>query len=121
MRALHPDVVVMDINMPRMNGLEAAKLIKREFPRVGIVGLSIHESGEMVETMAVAGISFCVTKDAAAKRLCPRFKPHFPNTLTKLNLNSTTEGFTQSNELWGWTNSWTKTSECSPERFPAAF
>lgn len=76
-RALHPDVVVMDINMPRMNGLEAAKLIKREFPRVGIVGLSIHDSEEMVETMAAAGISSYVRKDNAAKTLCPAIDAAF--------------------------------------------
>jgi DNA-binding NarL/FixJ family response regulator len=51
-----PDVVVMDINMPVMNGIEAAQRIKREFPEVGIVGLSIHDSGEMVERMSAAGI-----------------------------------------------------------------
>lgn len=76
-RALHPDVVVMDINMPRMNGLEAAKLIRREFPRVGIVGLSIHDSEEMVETMAAAGISSYVTKDAAVKTLCHAIEAAF--------------------------------------------
>jgi DNA-binding NarL/FixJ family response regulator len=69
-RAFHPDVVVMDINMPRMNGIEAARVIKREFPDVGIVGLSIHDSGEMVERMSDAGISAYVTKEAAVKTLC---------------------------------------------------
>ena len=69
-RAVHPDVVVMDINMPRMNGIDAARLIKREFPHIGIVGLSIHDTGEMVERMSEAGIAAYVTKEAAVKTLC---------------------------------------------------
>ena len=70
-RAFHPDVVVMDLNMPRMNGMEAARLIKREFPQIGIAGLSIHNAGEMVEGMAGAGISAYVKKEAAGTTLCP--------------------------------------------------
>jgi CheY-like chemotaxis protein len=69
-RAFSPHVVVMDINMPVMNGIEAARRIKLEFPHIGIVGLSIHDGGDMVERMSAAGISAYVTKEAAVKTLC---------------------------------------------------
>lgn len=67
----------MDINMPRMNGIDARRLIKSEFPHVGIVGLSVNESEEMIEMMSAAGISAYVTKDSAVKTLCGAIEQAF--------------------------------------------
>lgn len=69
-RALKPDVVVMDINMPEMNGIEATKRIKEEFPDTAVIGLSVHQGTNIAQTMADAGISKYLTKESAVEALC---------------------------------------------------
>ncbi len=69
-RKLKPDVVVMDINMPRMNGIEATKRIKEEFPHIAVIGLSVHEEGDLAQTMREAGICGYVRKESAVETLC---------------------------------------------------
>ena len=67
--ALKPDVVVMDVNMPRMDGVEASKRIKREFPSMVVIGLSMHDGGEHESAMRESGAAAYLTKDSAADRL----------------------------------------------------
>ncbi len=69
-RKLKPDVVVMDINMPRMNGIEATKRIKEEFPHIAVIGLSVHEEGDLAQMMREAGICGYVRKESAVETLC---------------------------------------------------
>ena len=59
-RSLHPDVVLMDISMPGMNGIEATRIIKAEMPDVRVIGLSIHEDVGMRSKMEQAGaVAYC--------------------------------------------------------------
>jgi len=62
--ALQPDVVLMDVRMPEMDGIEATRLLKQRFPGIGIVALSGHEDQEIVREMLVAGASGYVLKDS---------------------------------------------------------
>ncbi|MGZ8593459.1 MAG: response regulator, partial [Actinomycetota bacterium] len=62
--ALEPDVVLMDVRMPEMDGIEATRLLKERFPDVGVVALSGHEDQEIVREMLVAGASGYVLKDS---------------------------------------------------------
>jgi PAS domain S-box-containing protein len=67
--ALKPDVVIMDVNMPRMDGVEASKRIKRELPATVVIGLSMHEGGHHESAMRQSGAAAYLTKDSAAERL----------------------------------------------------
>jgi signal transduction histidine kinase len=61
---LDPDVVLMDVRMPVMDGIEATRRLKERFPGVGVVALSGHEDQEIVREMLVAGASGYVLKDS---------------------------------------------------------
>jgi len=67
--ALKPDVVVMDVNMPRMDGVEASKRIMRDLPSTVVIGLSMHEGGHHESAMRESGAAAYLTKDSAAERL----------------------------------------------------
>jgi DNA-binding NarL/FixJ family response regulator len=62
-RKLLPDVVVMDIAMPNLNGVEAARQITHEFPKVKVIALSMHSDRTFVVSMLKAGASGYVLKD----------------------------------------------------------
>jgi two-component system NarL family response regulator len=62
--AVEPDVVLMDVRMPVMDGIEATRCLKRLHPRVGVVALSGHEDQDVVREMLVAGASGYVLKDS---------------------------------------------------------
>ncbi len=77
-KALDPDVVLMDISMPGMNGIEATRILRRECPGVNVIGLSMFTAAEQAATLLDAGAVAYVSKaDAAetlvaAMRRCPR-------------------------------------------------
>jgi len=65
----HPDIVIMDVNMPRMNGIEATAHLKRRHPTVVVIGLSVHAGPENREAMLKAGAVLLLTKEAAVREL----------------------------------------------------
>lgn len=67
--ALHPQVVVMDIAMPILNGLEATRQIRRRFPAMRVVILTMHDSRQYLLQAVDAGATGCVLKRAAGTEL----------------------------------------------------
>ncbi len=66
---LRPDVVLMDVKMPSLNGLEATALITRDYPNVRVVILSMYTTEEYVIQALRAGASGYLLKDAATTEL----------------------------------------------------
>lgn len=66
---LQPDVVLMDIAMPRLNGLEATCQIHRNCPRVKVLILTMHENEEYIRQALANGAMGYILKDAAASDL----------------------------------------------------
>jgi two-component system response regulator NreC len=64
-----PDVILMDIHLPDLSGIEATKLIKEKCPKVAIVALTINEDEEYFFKMLEAGASGYVPKRAAPEEL----------------------------------------------------
>ncbi len=68
-RQLQPDIVVMDINMPHLNGIEATRQILAEFPQTRILALSIHSGKRYVEEMIEAGVAGYLLKESVPEEL----------------------------------------------------
>ncbi len=65
-RELLPDVVLMDVSLAGMNGIEATRIIHREWPFIRIIGLSMFEEGERAVAMRSAGATEYLTKSGPA-------------------------------------------------------
>ncbi|HEU5012572.1 MAG TPA: response regulator transcription factor [Roseiflexaceae bacterium] len=64
-----PDIVIMDISMPRLNGIQATAELKRTSPHVKVLALSVHEDTSYLQELMHAGASGYVLKRAAADAL----------------------------------------------------
>ena len=66
---LRPDVMVLDVTMPKMNGLEACRIIRRQDPSVEILFVTQHDSPQMMREALEAGARGYVVKSNAARDL----------------------------------------------------
>ena len=68
-RELGPDLVLMDVRMPVMDGLEATRKIKQEMPRTSVMMVTMHENPDYLFEAVKAGAAGYVLKDASGERL----------------------------------------------------
>jgi DNA-binding NarL/FixJ family response regulator len=91
---LKPDLVVLDITMPELNGLEATRQILKALPRTEVLVLTIHESEQVVHEVLDAGARGYVLKSDAGRDLVAavqalsQHKPFFTPTVTEMVLGA---------------------------------
>lgn len=66
---MRPDIILMDVNMPEMTGIEATKRVGQLLPDVSVIGLSAEEEDEYLEEMVNAGASDYVVKSSGSTEL----------------------------------------------------
>lgn len=64
-----PDVVLMDINMPEMNGIDAIEVFKEQLPHTRLLMLSMHDSREYISTSTMYGASGYLLKDVSTDEI----------------------------------------------------
>ena len=67
--SLQPDVIVMDVRMPKLNGIEATRAIVASMPHVRVIGLSMHEEADMATSMKGVGAAAYLTKGGPPEAL----------------------------------------------------
>jgi DNA-binding NarL/FixJ family response regulator len=65
-----PEIILMDINLPDMNGTELCKIVKQQYPQVRILGLSTFNQQAVIKNMIDSGASGYVLKNATGEELC---------------------------------------------------
>lgn len=73
-REHRPDVALVDITMPTMNGLEVAEVLKRDFPSVQVVIVSQHDSRGFQWAALAAGVSGYIVKSNVGRDLIPELR-----------------------------------------------
>ncbi|HJR75378.1 MAG TPA: response regulator transcription factor [Nitrospiraceae bacterium] len=67
--SLRPAVVLMDVGLSRLNGIDATRRIKDLLPHTAIIGLSVHDVGHIESAMLAAGASAFLSKDTSPDQL----------------------------------------------------
>ena len=73
-----PDVIIMDLNLPGLNGIEATRHIKEAHPQIVIIGLSVQSTPDRAEALLGAGAVALLTKEQAAEDLYAVISRHMP-------------------------------------------
>ena len=76
-RELKPDLVLMDVRMPHINGIEATRLIKSVMPEIKVIMLTLFDEEEYREAAFASGASAYVLKKAIATELIPSIRRTF--------------------------------------------
>lgn len=78
---LHPDVVIMDITLPDISGIEATRRLKQQFPDLNVVALTIHEDEQYFFEMLQAGAAGYIPKRAAPEDLILAIRSAFADEI----------------------------------------
>jgi len=68
-RDLEPDIVMMDLSLPKMSGIEATRIIRKDFPQTRVLALTMHMEEVYVRGALEAGASGYLVKDARPNEL----------------------------------------------------
>lgn len=99
--ALKPDIVIMDISMPDLNGIEAAKRIRKASPSTEVLILSVHYSDQLIREIVEAGVRGYIVKSDSDRDLIiavetlSRHKPFFTPRATEVILSKFNAGGTK--------------------------
>lgn len=77
LKGVKPDIILMDLNMPLMNGLECTKQVKKEFPQVKVLALSMHDHENYLIDMLDAGAEGYILKNTGKDELLFAIKKVF--------------------------------------------
>ena len=92
-KILMPNVVILDLTMPKMTGIEAAKVISEEYPSVKILIFSMHNNREYIVSSVENGASGYLLKDSSINELMQAIKTvsegrkHFPPEISEVIIN----------------------------------
>jgi DNA-binding NarL/FixJ family response regulator len=95
---LHPDIVVIDVSMPDLNGLEATRLIRKASPKSEVLVITHHDSDEMAAEVIDAGARGYVLKSDSDQDLVhaiealSRHRPYFTARVTEMFLQNRADG-----------------------------
>ena len=95
------DILLMDLNMPRVNGLEAGRVIRRECPHIGILVLTVDDSDEKIFQVLQLGVAGYLLKDVDSKTLIQSIRKVYSGEpiLSPTVTGKLLEQFTQPNPL----------------------
>jgi len=79
-RSLRPNVVIMDVNLPLIDGIEATRILSREFPSLVVIGISVRNDPHVHLAMTEAGAVAFLPKESAASQLYETILRHSPVT-----------------------------------------
>ncbi len=77
--ALSPDLILMDIEMPKLDGLSAARIARRSFPGVRIIIITVNQGVEVLQNCMTSGADGLVTKDRLYEDLFAEIQRVFPS------------------------------------------
>ncbi len=66
---LLPDVVIMDVTMPNLGGVDSTRMIKKRHPQIHVIGLSLHDTDQVAKAMLQAGAAAFLHKDGLTKTM----------------------------------------------------
>lgn len=71
---LQPDVIITDIKMPRMDGIEATRLLTERYPKIGVIALTIFDDDHLIMDMMDAGAKGYLVKNASKQEIVEAVK-----------------------------------------------
>jgi len=98
---LKPDVVLMDVSMPLMNGIDATEILVEQTPNIKILAFSMHDNPEFVSSVIEAGASGYILKDVKSDEVYYAIKAvndgrtYFSSTVAKNLLENPSKGLTE--------------------------